>query len=67
VNAHVHFILSEENWDQEWAWDWKRFTRQSFTLYRGFGSHEDMLMPGPALEKNAVLIEEILEKIIDKK
>jgi amino acid adenylation domain-containing protein len=67
VNAHVHFILSEENRDQEWAWDWKRFTRQSFTLYQGFGGHEDMLMPGPSLDKNAVLIEEILEKIFNKK
>ena len=65
VDAHVHFILSRENEDRkrERASPWRAITRKTFTLYQGFGEHEDMLLPGPVLEKNAALLREILNDI----
>jgi amino acid adenylation domain-containing protein len=63
INARVHYILSEENKDKNQASLWKQFTADTFTVYQGFGDHEEMLTPGPLLGKNTALVREILKYI----
>ncbi|HLP48483.1 MAG TPA: phosphopantetheine-binding protein, partial [Candidatus Kapabacteria bacterium] len=62
IHANVHLIISEDNQNNS-KHDircWDKLTTKPVLIYNGFGSHNDMLIPGP-LEKNAKVIENILK------
>lgn len=58
VKANIHFITAN---NRKILNDWEHLTVNRFKIYKGFGKHIQMLDPG-ILEKNAVIINEILTK-----
>jgi malonyl CoA-acyl carrier protein transacylase/thioesterase domain-containing protein/acyl carrier protein len=58
VKANIYFITAE---NRKILNDWEHLTINRFKIYKGFGNHIRMLDPG-ILEKNAVIISEILTK-----
>jgi thioesterase domain-containing protein/acyl carrier protein len=62
INTNIHLILSEETWNTPRSSCWDKFTTKKSSIYQGFGRHKSMLDPG-ILEKNAQIIQEILDKI----
>jgi malonyl CoA-acyl carrier protein transacylase/thioesterase domain-containing protein/acyl carrier protein len=59
VKAAIHFITAN---NRKIARDWEQLTTDTFKIYRGFGTHLQMLDPG-ILEKNAKMINKILTEI----
>ncbi|HLP59802.1 MAG TPA: thioesterase domain-containing protein, partial [Candidatus Deferrimicrobium sp.] len=64
VKANIHHILSA-NRVQDKTTDLAPFTRGQYKTYRGFGNHQDMLMPGH-LEANSKIIRDIIREIKDR-
>jgi tyrocidine synthetase-3 len=60
IKANIHLIRSE-NPDQL-KHDWENASSSRYFTYKGFGIHMNMLNPG-YVEKNAEIINKILEKI----
>jgi thioesterase domain-containing protein/acyl carrier protein len=56
VKANIYFITAE---NRKILNDWEHLTVNRFKIYKGFGNHIRMMDPG-ILEKNAVIINEIL-------
>lgn len=62
VRAAIHLIRAEDKKDKERFVGWQEFTRDQEMIYKGFGSHHQMLSPG-FIEKNAIIIAKILREI----
>ncbi|MCP5103102.1 MAG: hypothetical protein GY950_06980, partial [bacterium] len=60
INADIHLITSKDSDSQRMKWD--RLTTGTFNLYQGAGEHIHML-DGSALQKNAGILENILNRI----
>ena len=60
VHAAIHLIRAEDKEDLYQPLGWEKLALNKYKVYRGFGTHEQMLNPG-YIEKNSELISKILE------